>query len=378
KNKVKVHYYDSFCCSAEQCPYSCCQEWEITVDEQTRSKWQTLEGEQSALCDCLEKEGSSYHISLEEDKRCPFLNQKNLCQLVVTLGEDYLSDVCRRYPRHMNTYEDRVEYSLDFGCPVVIDLAHGHPEGIKFVTEGDAMAKPTLMEQVRQMMIEVMQITVYSLTERMMMICHNLLELQEEEELTEEVIGTYKSREYLDPLVEELRELEFDPSESFWERNELFQDMIQFYCKEEHYSEYVDEIAMWSRRLEEWYSDSELQEKNEVFEKLYGQYDKLFCNYLVVEIWASCLRADSTLEDMVMVFQWIVLEYSAMRQASFLKWLSEDMQEVSYNLVRDYMMIVSRMAGYDQSDIQNCLEQSFDRRILEWGYIACVVGNGKV
>ncbi|MGL4343770.1 MAG: flagellin lysine-N-methylase, partial [Cellulosilyticaceae bacterium] len=83
KNKVKVHYYDSFCCSADQCPYSCCQEWEIAVDEQTRSKWQALGGDQATLCDCLEKEGSSYHISLEEDKRCPFLNQKNLCQLVV-------------------------------------------------------------------------------------------------------------------------------------------------------------------------------------------------------------------------------------------------------------------------------------------------------
>lgn len=387
-NKIKLNYYDAFRCLADQCPYTCCQEWEITIDDDTQEKWKDVnmtalglgddKKPERKLCDCLKKQDSSYIMSLEEDKKCPFLSQNQLCKVVVEMGEEYISEICKMYPRYINPFQDREEYSLDFGCPAVIDLIHNQQETVEFITDDEEECVVSILDQVREMILDIMKDEHYSLTERIMVSAHCLFELLEEEELTEETIEAYGSAEYLEPLVEELRKLEFDPSDSFWERNELFQDIVQFYCKEELYGEYVEEISMWARRLEEWYSDSDLLEKNKQFEMQYIRYEKLLTNYLLAEIWASCLKVDSTLEDMVMVFQWIVLEYCSMRQAIFLKWLSEDEEEVEYTMVRDYMMIISRMAGYDQSDIKNCLLHSFDCTLLEWGYLALVLGNGSV
>ena len=39
---VKPDYYDEFCCIANECPFTCCQEWKIAVDKETRKKWGSL------------------------------------------------------------------------------------------------------------------------------------------------------------------------------------------------------------------------------------------------------------------------------------------------------------------------------------------------
>jgi len=36
---------------------------------------------------------------LGRDERCPFLNDNNLCDIILTLGEDYLCDICHEHPR---------------------------------------------------------------------------------------------------------------------------------------------------------------------------------------------------------------------------------------------------------------------------------------
>ncbi|MGL4736000.1 MAG: flagellin lysine-N-methylase [Cellulosilyticaceae bacterium] len=378
KNRVKLDYYDAFRCSADKCHYTCCQEWAIAVDQETQDKWQGMTFEGQALCDCLKKDGSNQVISLEENKMCPFLSQDKLCKLVVELGVEYSTEICRRYPRHINKFPDREEYTLDFGCPAVIDLIHGREDGIGLMMEGEASAVMTPLEHVRLLILELMQDSDYTLPERMMVTGHILLELLEAELVDEALLDSYADKEGRDVLVAELREMEFDAADTFWERNELFQDMILLYTKSNAYGEYVEEISMWSQRLSEWYSDEEILAKNEVFEKQYVSFAKLFENYLIAELWASTLQASSTLEDMVRTFQWITLEYCAMRQGIFLKWLVSEEQPIHYDLVRDYIMIVSRMAGYDQSDLKNCLEFSFDQTLLEWGYLAVVLGNGRL
>lgn len=387
-NSIKVNYYDTFRCSVGDCLFSCCQEWAIEVDENILDKWKDVKlstiglGDERqpelTLCDCLEKEGLEHSISLEEDKKCPFLSDKKLCKLVVELGEDYLTEICQRFPRCINTFEDRVEYSLDFGCPVVVDLLNENSQDIQFVEVGEINDKPSLLYLVREMILDMMKYEGYSLTERIMVNFYCLLDLLEQEDLTEEVLGSYKSEEYLESLVSEMRKLECDVMDSFWERNELFLDIAQVYRKGESYVDYLEDISMWAEKLEEYYSDTQILEKNQVFEAEYIRYEKLLKNYLVAEIWAGCLRADMELEDMVMVFQWVILEYAAIKQAIFLKWLSQEEKAIEYSMVRDYMMIVSRMAGYDPSDIKNCLEYSFDSTILEWGDLALILGNSKI
>ena len=41
----------------------------------------------------------SHGFVLKEDRRCPFLNQDNLCEMILTLGEDAICDVCANTPK---------------------------------------------------------------------------------------------------------------------------------------------------------------------------------------------------------------------------------------------------------------------------------------
>ena len=86
---------------------------------------------------------------------------------------------------------------------------------------------------------------------------------------------------------------------------------------------------------------------------------------------------DSELEDMVIAFQWIALEYTVIRQALFLKWLEQGEGELAYETVRDYITVIARVTGYDASDIYEYLENSFEEVIWEWGYMAMFLGNDR-
>ena len=106
---VKVNYYDAFRCIGGDCPFTCCQEWAITVDEDTLNKWKDItldtigvkdeRKKTGTLCDCIEKEEADYVMALKKDKTCPFLNKDKLCSVVVSLGEDYLSKTCTTWAR---------------------------------------------------------------------------------------------------------------------------------------------------------------------------------------------------------------------------------------------------------------------------------------
>lgn len=377
-NKVKINYYDTFRCTADQCPYTCCQEWAISIDEETIKKWDGIQFDGKVLCDCLEKGDSGQVMSLNEEKKCPFLSNKGLCSMVVDLGEDYLSDICMSYPRHINKFEKREEYSLDFGCPAVIDLLHSTTEGVSFVADKGTVQSSSLRYQVRALMLEMMANTKYTLTERIMMNFYCLLDILEQEQVTKEMLDEYRSEAYLSELASEMRKVEMDKAESFWERNEFFLDIVQLYRREENYTSYLEDISVWAEKMEEYYSDLAIEEKMEKFETQYIAYEKLMKDYLVAEMWASTLKEGIDLEEMVMVFQWIILEYCTIKQAIFLKWLSEDEKDIDYTMVRDYIMIVSRMSGYDSSDIRNCMELSFESNILEWGHLALILGNSNI
>ncbi len=385
---VKVNYYDAFHCIGSKCPFTCCQEWAISVDEDTLEKWKgvTLETigikdekrATSILCDCVEKEESEYVIALKKDKTCPFLNKDKLCSVVLGLGEDYLSKTCTTYPRHVHKVGNQEEYSLDFGCPAVIDLIYLEEKGIYFISEGAKAHQPSVLEEVRKMILERIQDETYTLTESILMAYCCLLELLEEEELTIEVVEAYESREYLEALVTEMQTMKVEEIDSFWERNEQFLDRIQLYRKDETYTKDIEAYSVLAERLEEYYSDAWLLDKNTVFEVQYQKFEKLLRNYLVAELWANVLRDHMTLVDMVMVYQWVILEYCGIKQLTFLKWVSEEQRMVDYSMVRDAIMMIARMIAYDQDEIEKCLAYSFEEPILDWGTLALIVGSGKM
>ena len=108
------HYYKRFRCIASECPDTCCAGWAIMIDDKTLKKYKKIRGtfgrKVRASVNWKEK-------SFRQRKgRCAFLNKENLCELYLEGGSDYFCRTCRRYPRHIEEFEDCREISLSLSC----------------------------------------------------------------------------------------------------------------------------------------------------------------------------------------------------------------------------------------------------------------------
>lgn len=109
--------FRSFQCIASRCPDTCCAGWEIDLDEEILERYRQVPGElgcriREKLC---QKDGFT-GFSLENG-RCPFLNEENLCRLILELGEEALSVTCREHPRFLEEYGELQETCLAISCP---------------------------------------------------------------------------------------------------------------------------------------------------------------------------------------------------------------------------------------------------------------------
>ena len=90
---VRPSFYDSFSCIGGACHHNCCIGWEIDVDDETADLYASIGGEfGNELSEKITSEGGR-HFRLQPDGRCPFLNEHNLCRIILTLGEDALGAV---------------------------------------------------------------------------------------------------------------------------------------------------------------------------------------------------------------------------------------------------------------------------------------------
>ncbi len=55
-------------------------------------------------------------IRLLPGERCPFLNERGLCEMILRYGEGMLCQICRDHPRFRNYWSDRVELGLGLVC----------------------------------------------------------------------------------------------------------------------------------------------------------------------------------------------------------------------------------------------------------------------
>ncbi len=112
---TKPDYYADFACLAGECPNTCCGNWEIGIDEGSLSKYAELKGDYGRevrnAVDWMQE------CFLQVDHHCRLLTGDGLCGLQVHFGEAYLCETCRTYPRHVEEFEGRREYTLAVSCP---------------------------------------------------------------------------------------------------------------------------------------------------------------------------------------------------------------------------------------------------------------------
>ncbi len=138
--RIVPSYYPQFRCIAERCRHSCCVGWDIGVDDDSAAFYRSLSGD---IGDRLRKammtdDDGDTVLCLTDEKRCPFLQENGLCELILTLGESSLCQICTDHPRFCFCFGDREEWGLGLCCEAAASLVIRHESLVTFMeTEDD-------------------------------------------------------------------------------------------------------------------------------------------------------------------------------------------------------------------------------------------------
>lgn len=373
--RVRPDYYEKFQCIADRCTITCCQEWKIGVDNETNRKWKKLlppdtvvDKKKNLSAYTVKKDGMRV-IALDEKHRCPFLNEEKLCRLVCTYTDRVLSDTCTQFPREVHRFSTHEEETLMPCCPAVIDIWKDAKEIV--FPKVDREYKDLLFA-IREHMMELLEDSTQRLEDQLKQGFYILLELNKQDSLTMQLVNEYFSGESVAQLREAIAQIPMDELDSMDECNELLQDLAFNYQKEGLYKKYLDPILLQAEKLSETYAADTMCEDLQLFEKQFRQWHPLLRKFLLNEFYSDLLVPNGDLESMIVSMQWIGMEYAVIRHSVFLKWLER--KQFTYEELRDYMVVITRMTGYEQEDIVEYLQNSFESLVWDWGYFALVTG----
>ncbi len=137
-------YYKNFRCIADKCDHSCCIGWEIDIDKSTLKKYENLHGGYGDVITASISTHDTPHFKLCDGDRCPHLDERGLCRIILNLSEDHLCDICREHPRFYN-YTSVAEVGIGMSCTEAARIILTSPDysQLEEIGEVDADEAPT-------------------------------------------------------------------------------------------------------------------------------------------------------------------------------------------------------------------------------------------
>lgn len=201
-NCVYPNYYKYFQCIGGKCLHNCCIGWEIDVDEKTFKNY-------SKKNDCFSKKlmkkiktiDDIRYIELDENKRCPFLNEENLCEIIIHYSESELCEICSLHPRCRNFFSNTVETLLGMCCEEAAKIILSYPGKTQMVGEYDINEDEKLFLEKRNSVLQKAQDRKIKFEKRM-----EILKKSFNIDFNFERFEVYKNLERLDRKWDEMLE----------------------------------------------------------------------------------------------------------------------------------------------------------------------------
>ncbi|MBB6480878.1 flagellin lysine-N-methylase [Spirochaeta isovalerica] len=139
---ISPSYISDFKCIGGTCEDSCCIGWDIEIDKQTYKDYRKSKNPdlKPLISENVYRNKSSYSkevdygkIAIRENRWCPFLDNKKLCKIQSSIGEDSLSNVCYTFPRNYNILNGICELSFYMSCPEAVRKLLAYNEPIEFI-----------------------------------------------------------------------------------------------------------------------------------------------------------------------------------------------------------------------------------------------------
>lgn len=181
-------YFKEFSCIADKCPDTCCAGWEADLDDAIIKKYKTIDGElgKRIQTHLSEDETGCAIFALCENGRCPFLNDKNLCDIQAAYSEEYLSKTCALFPRFFDDFADIREMGLGFGCPEAarIMLNDNEPFRLYPLNDNDENTEDdefyALCTNARQKIFDILETSSSDFKKKILKVFETASELQNE------------------------------------------------------------------------------------------------------------------------------------------------------------------------------------------------------
>ena len=189
-------YYHHFHCLANRCPHSCCEKWEVVLDDRHIRLYESVSGPLGdKLRTAMVQDAEGDVCFALNGNRCPFLDDENLCEIHRQLGEAATSITCQEHPRFTEDFGPFREITLSASCPAANNLLLSSEAPLCFVEwEDDTPAEdgddwlPFLLP-LRETMLAALQNRDYPLHHRLSAFlelaeqAQNLLDAELESEL---------------------------------------------------------------------------------------------------------------------------------------------------------------------------------------------------
>ncbi|MGN0405686.1 MAG: flagellin lysine-N-methylase, partial [Bariatricus sp.] len=158
-------YYKEFQCTADRCEDTCCAGWQIAIDQKSIREYGKVTGDfRRRMFQSVDWIKGIFRQ--DKEKRCAFLNEKNLCDLYANLGKESLCRTCRMYPRHIEEFENVREMTLSLSCPEVARILMEKKEPTRFLKYEKAGKEKykdfdqnlyRILTDTREKMLQIMQ-----------------------------------------------------------------------------------------------------------------------------------------------------------------------------------------------------------------------------
>ena len=435
KPVIEPDFYGNFRCIGGQCSFTCCKEWKIAVDHETKKRWRKLSVPEAVL-ECgrvpehacrstldkaqlsqfvVKKDGGEI-IELLPNMRCPFLEDSDLCRLVLDYGEECLSETCHVFPRETHEFTDRTERTLVSCCPEIVDRLHAlhelHFTNLPYQERAFLLKGNDKLFQIRNIMMYWLKDASVSNEVNLKRCLFMLLDLLEKKTKGKMLDpGECLKEEDVAKLTEMILALPKDAQASIEEQNALFLDITENYRKEGRYQGLLNPLYAMAEQLSQEFEEADAVRMDEIsalHAEVVAAYAPLLRNYLVAEAFATLLIPGCTLRDMVLQLEWMIMEYVLIVHAMVLEILNEDAAgtakctpnseedageatssgsqgaadgrtyaaedhdavnaPLAYPKVRELLILIARMTGYDGDEIEVYLCDSFENPVWPWGY----------
>lgn len=136
--RIYPDFFEKFTCVGNDCLNTCCGGWGITIDQKSIDYYNGLEDDFGQFIQQnLIPDKEMVCIKLNDQRRCPFLNEEGLCKIFIHYGEEHMSDTCQLFPRRLLEKGDNSMQCFSLSCEEILRILYNKPEPIRCRAEGN-------------------------------------------------------------------------------------------------------------------------------------------------------------------------------------------------------------------------------------------------